>query len=111
MKKLLTALLLTACSGGVSDLGSATRPDFEAGLICGWTFKRTVELGPTEMPGNCWRVEPTPEMSIMEHGAGACDADEGTMPRIWASDEKVDLFTRTGSNGKVTAPREEVPCN
>ena len=111
MKKVLSALLLTACSGGVDDLSSATRPDFQAGLVCGWIFKHTVDLGPTETPGTCWLVKPPPGMSIMEHGAAACDAGEGTVPRVWGSAEKVDLFTRTGSSGDMPAPRKEVPCN
>lgn len=111
VQKLLAALLLLSCSGGVEGLGSATRSDFQSGLLCGWTFKRTVKIGPVLVPGDCWRIQPAPGMSIMEHGANACDADEGTGTRTWVDGEEVDLFTHTGSSGEMLAHHEEVPCN
>lgn len=110
MKKLLLLLLVTACSGGVDSLATASRGDLETSLLCGWLYKRTKNIGPTSGPGMCWLIDPPPGMSVMPPGSEPCEADEGTQTRVWASDSDIELYVTPSSDGYLNTDKMEVAC-
>lgn len=111
MKYIILLLLTTACSGGVEDLTSASRPDqLEEGLLCGWLPKKVDNLGSTNDPNNCWLLDPPNGVSAMSVGSHPCEADEGTGPRIWPNKADVELFVEPDTSGYISFDPIEVAC-